>query len=437
MGAFARKDRAALAAEYERVYELFPRLRERKVQKAGTLSGGEQQMLAIGRALMAAPKVLLLDEPSMGLSPILVEQIFDIIRTINEQWDDRAAGGAECVDGARHRAARLHPADRRGRAGRQRRAAARRTRPCARPTSERTDRVARWPDSLGSRHQARRSTAGRPHSAACSWSRSSPSRSSRGAAPERRPQPTPSPYRAPSAIPATSLRGPGSRAPDVPARGVRRRAGRCRLVDPDARAGDRGAVRRPRRSGRHRQRPGRRPRAGGRPRCRRHQRTIRGRARRDPAVALRRAGPARAPGPRAPRPAVAGRPGVDGGPARARGARRPGGALAAGPVPPRPAGGAGGADPHGHAVGPRRRRSSGPVALAPSDRPPIGDARRSRPPSCGGSRRRPTCGRSGRSSPAGHGHPRPGLPRGRRSGRPTARSRAAGRSRSARRARSA
>ena len=83
LGAFARVDREAIPADLERVLALFPRLRDRLQQKGGTLSGGEQQMLAMGRALMARPDMLLLDEPSMGLSPILVETIFGIIRDIN------------------------------------------------------------------------------------------------------------------------------------------------------------------------------------------------------------------------------------------------------------------------------------------------------------------------------------------------------------------
>ena len=85
MGAFQRTDRANFAEDMDRVYELFPRLQERRDQKAGTMSGGEQQMLAIGRALMARPKLLLLDEPSMGLAPIFVEKIFEIVREINDQ----------------------------------------------------------------------------------------------------------------------------------------------------------------------------------------------------------------------------------------------------------------------------------------------------------------------------------------------------------------
>jgi branched-chain amino acid transport system ATP-binding protein len=85
MGAFQRRDRSDIRDDMERVFELFPRLQERRNQKAGTMSGGEQQMCAIGRALMARPKLLLLDEPSLGLAPIFVERIFDIIRQINEQ----------------------------------------------------------------------------------------------------------------------------------------------------------------------------------------------------------------------------------------------------------------------------------------------------------------------------------------------------------------
>jgi branched-chain amino acid transport system ATP-binding protein len=85
MGAFQRTDRGAFREDMDRVFTLFPRLAERKSQKAGTMSGGEQQMLAIGRALMARPKLLLLDEPSMGLAPIFVERIFETIVEVNKQ----------------------------------------------------------------------------------------------------------------------------------------------------------------------------------------------------------------------------------------------------------------------------------------------------------------------------------------------------------------
>ncbi|HZQ89371.1 MAG TPA: ABC transporter ATP-binding protein [Gaiellaceae bacterium] len=85
MGAFQRSDRAAIREDMDRVFQLFPRLAERRSQKAGTMSGGEQQMCAIGRALMARPKLLMLDEPSMGLAPIFVERIFETIVEVNKQ----------------------------------------------------------------------------------------------------------------------------------------------------------------------------------------------------------------------------------------------------------------------------------------------------------------------------------------------------------------
>ena len=85
LGAFLRNDKVAIAADRQRVLELFPRLQERINQKAGTMSGGEQQMLAVGRALMGSPELLLLDEPSMGLAPVLVDMIFETIEKINKQ----------------------------------------------------------------------------------------------------------------------------------------------------------------------------------------------------------------------------------------------------------------------------------------------------------------------------------------------------------------
>ena len=85
LGAYTRKDRAQVATDLERVYGYFPRLKERREQQAGTLSGGEQQMLAVSRALMLRPRLMLLDEPSFGLAPLIVQELFEILRTVNEK----------------------------------------------------------------------------------------------------------------------------------------------------------------------------------------------------------------------------------------------------------------------------------------------------------------------------------------------------------------
>lgn len=85
LGAYTRKDKSGIQADLDEIYELFPRLKERRTQAAGTMSGGEQQMLAVGRAMMSRPKLLLLDEPSLGLAPLLVKEIFNVVRRIRER----------------------------------------------------------------------------------------------------------------------------------------------------------------------------------------------------------------------------------------------------------------------------------------------------------------------------------------------------------------
>ena len=126
MGAFVRNDVKEIAADVERVFAIFPRLKERRHQLAGTMSGGEQQMLAMGRALMARPKVLLMDEPSMGLSPIMVDKIFEVVSDIHSPGHDDPARRAEREPGAPARLARLRHGQRRGDDERRRQGAPRR-----------------------------------------------------------------------------------------------------------------------------------------------------------------------------------------------------------------------------------------------------------------------------------------------------------------------
>ncbi len=107
MGAYTRKDKNEIEETLAKVYKSFPRLEERKNQLAGTLSGGEQQMLAMGRALMSKPKIILMDEPSMGLSPIFVNEIFDIIRAVSRERNDGSSGRAECEESTFYRRQRV------------------------------------------------------------------------------------------------------------------------------------------------------------------------------------------------------------------------------------------------------------------------------------------------------------------------------------------
>ena len=109
LGAYSRSDKAGIAADRKKVFDFFPRLKERVTQKAGTLSGGEQQMLAVGRALMTRPKILMMDEPSLGLAPLIVKMIFDIVKAINAEGDRPRR--AERQGGAGDRRLRLRPRD--------------------------------------------------------------------------------------------------------------------------------------------------------------------------------------------------------------------------------------------------------------------------------------------------------------------------------------
>ena len=149
MGAFQRTDKANFQEDLDRVFHLFPRLAERKQQKAGTMSGGEQQMVAMGRALMARPKLLLLDEPSMGLAPIFVEKIFEIVARDQCAGHPDPARRAERADGARRGQPRLRDGDGRRSRSRGRRRSCARTSGSARRTWARIELASLSPTSSG------------------------------------------------------------------------------------------------------------------------------------------------------------------------------------------------------------------------------------------------------------------------------------------------